>query len=245
MNTDNKTVLVTGGGAGIGLAIATAFAERGNKVIIVGRDAKKLQAAEQRSAHITGVACDISDVAQVDKLVKLVAEDLGGIDILVNNAGVLLARPGMPDIYEKSKAEFEINFFSVIRLTDQLLPLLRQRPEAAIVNVSSATAFSPLVGAPSYSASKAALHSYTRSLRLILSREAPQLKVFEVLPGYVDTDMASAITSQKMNASDLAQELLDGLHGDQLEIFPGPAKEYYPQFLAAPLAFAAAFNGLA
>lgn len=245
MKTDNKTILVTGGGAGIGLAIATAFAARGNKVIIVGRDAKKLRAAEQQSANITGVACDISDAAQVDKLVGLVSADFGGIDILVNNAGVLLARPGTADVYENSKQEFDINFFAVIRLTEKLLPVLQQRAEAAIVNVSSATAFSPLVGAPTYSASKAALHSYTQSLRLILSKEAPQLKVFEVLPGYVDTAMANGIKAEKMNATDLAQELLDGLLKDQLEIFPGPAKEYYVKFLAAPQAFVKAFNGFA
>jgi uncharacterized oxidoreductase len=163
MNITNKTVLITGGGSGIGFEIAKLLSEKNNQVIITGRSEDRLQKAAAQLKNVKIIAADITDEASVEKLVAQINNDYGKLDVLINNAGNAdlnnLAKE--TNTYQKAKVEFDTNFFAVLRLTDKLLPVLRSQDEAAIVNVSSILAYVPASDIPTYSASKAALHSYT------------------------------------------------------------------------------------
>ena len=234
MKTTNSTVLITGGGAGIGFSIAEKFSKLGNTVIIAARNEERLMKASAQLKNTTAIVADVTNEGDLDNLVARVKKDFGGIDILINNAGVLNpVRPGESN-YDNGKLEFEVNFFSVIRLIDKMIPLLNEKKESAIVNVSSGTAYITLIGAATYCASKAALHSYTQNLRLSLERTGSTIKVFEVMPAYVETDMVAGLNVPKISASEVADDLLHAMSVDQFEIHNGETKEYYGLYLSSP-----------
>jgi uncharacterized oxidoreductase len=142
MEITNKKILITGGGSGIGLAIAQELFERGADVIICGRNKSKLDEAKSIQPKLRTEVCDVTDDLQISQLVKTLEED-GGIDILINNAGVFenidySADTQSMDIQER---EIKIDFLGPIRMTHHLLPMLKSKSESAIVNVSSGLAF--------------------------------------------------------------------------------------------------------
>lgn len=167
----NKTALVTGGGSGIGYAIAKLLKEKGNQVILVGRNTAKLQKAG-RELGVEALTCDVSNQHDIEALAARLKADYPTLSILVNNAGIArLYRLGEgADAYQKARQEFEVNYFGPVLLTEKLLPLLKKQPEAAIVNITSNVTFHPLLILPTYSDSKAALHSHTVALRLSLEK---------------------------------------------------------------------------
>ena len=138
MNITNNTILITGGGSGIGLEIAKVLSPA-NKIIIVGRIKEKLDEAAKGLENVFTVQADITNEADIDRLYEEVKTTFGGINILINNAGNAyvynLADAG--DIYSKALAEFTTNYFAPIRLTDKFLPILKEHREAAMVNVTS------------------------------------------------------------------------------------------------------------
>lgn len=235
MNVHHNTVLITGGGSGIGFETAKAFAEAGNLVIISGRNETKLRKAAATLNNVAAIPCDITREEEVDQLVHRIRSEYGNLNVLVNNAGVAHEYMFAPDAGAFAKAQEEIgtNYLSNIRLTEKLLPLLRQQPEAAIINISSITAYTPGASVPTYSASKAALHSYTQSLRLLLSRTS-NIKVFEVLPPLVDTDFSRQLSGDKMPASQVAKDILEGLSNDVFEIRSGFTATFYQLYLQSP-----------
>lgn len=237
MNTVNNTVLVTGGSAGIGLEIAKLFSEKGNKVIITGRNKARLDKALELLPNAVGIQGDISSEADTNALVEKVKQEYPDLNVVINNAGAayvynLLAENVNAD--EKAQDEMQTNYFSIIRLTEKLLPLLRTQKEAAIVNVSSIVAFVP-AGLVTYSASKAALHSYTQSLRIALDNISSSVKVFELMPPLVDTEFSAPIGGKNgMPASEVAQQFWHSFENNELEIRVGQTEDVYRLFLSNP-----------
>jgi uncharacterized oxidoreductase len=223
MNITNKTVLVTGGGSGIGLAIAKLLSEKNNKVIITGRTAAKLQKAAEGLTNVSTIVADVTNTDDVKRLVATIDADFGGLDILINNAGhsYLYNLVAGANAAEKAAEEFDTNFFSILNLTEQLLPALTASAEGAVVNVSSILAFTPRHTLPTYSASKAALHSYTQALRFELAK-ATTVKVFELMPPLVNTDFSKDIGGENgIPPSQVAEDLINAFESNQYEIHVG------------------------
>ncbi len=244
MNITNNTILITGGGSGIGLEIAKVLSPA-NKIIIVGRTKEKLDEAAKDLENVFTVQADIANEADVDRLYEEVKTTFGGINILINNAGNAyvynLADAG--DIYSKALAEFTTNYFAPIRLTDKFLPILKEQKEAAIVNVSSIVGLVPGSHVPTYSDSKAALHSHTRLLRYELAKNT-SVKVFELMPPLVNTDFSAEIGGKEngIPASDVANDLLKALQEDIYEIRVGNTGLVYNNYFAATEDAFATFN---
>ena len=228
MNINNKTVLITGGGSGIGLAIAQQLSERNNKVIITGRTAERLQAAAATLKNVTAITADVTNEEDVKRLVATIQADFGGLDILINNAGFAhyYSISADSNTYKKGLEEFNTNFFSILNLTEQFLPALQKSDEAAVVNVSSILGLVPHSTIPTYSASKAALHSYTQSLRFSLKDTA--VKVFELMPPLVNTDFSKEIGGENGIApSQVADDLISAFESDSYEIHVGDTAHIY------------------
>jgi uncharacterized oxidoreductase len=229
MKTSQNTILVTGGSAGIGFEIAKLFAENGNRVIITGRNSERLERAALRIPGATAIAADVSNAGQVDQLVERIYAEFPELNLVVNNAGraVLTNLAEGQDTFENASDEMLTNYLSVIRLNEKLLPLLKQQEEAAIVNVTSIVAFAPGQRLATYAASKAALHSYSMTLRLALAKET-RVKVFELMPPLVNTDFSKPIGGENgIPASEVAEELYHGLLTDEYEIHVGQTKYIY------------------
>jgi uncharacterized oxidoreductase len=235
MKTSNNTVLITGGGAGIGFQTAKILSAAGNRVIITGRNADTLQKAAAQLNNVTTIVSDVSKEEDVQALVKRISTEFPTLNIVINNAGAaeLYKLTGGDHAYSKASREMLTNYLSVIRLNELLIPLLQQQPEAAIVNVSSIAAFAPGSVLAGYSATKAALHSYTQSLRHVLV--ATSIKVFELMPPLVNTEFSKEIGGENgMPASEVAAALLAAFEKDEYEIHVGATADLYKLFLSSP-----------
>lgn len=235
MKTNENTVLVTGGGSGIGLETAKLFSAKGNKVIIAGRDIHKLNDALLLLPGTTAIAADITNETEVNHLIKRIYEEFPKLNIIMNNAGKahIYSLSESSGAFDKATDEMLTNFLSAVRLTEKLLPLLKQKEEAAVINNSSVVAFTPASRLPSYSASKAALHSYTQSLRHSLA-QTTRVKVFEVMPPLVNTDFAKAIPGEKISPVAVAEAILAGIENDVYEIYAGPAAALHALYRSSP-----------
>lgn len=244
MKTTNNTVLVTGGSAGIGFEIAKLFSQKGNQVIITGRDEARLQRAASQLTNVTAIVSDAANAADVTGLVERIKTDFPALNIVVNNAGrafyYKLDDDGS-DAAGKAAEEMLTNYLSIISLNEQLLPLLQQQNEAAIVNVSSIVAFVPGHRLATYAASKAALHSYTQSLRITL--EKTNVKVFELMPPLVNTSFSTEIGGANgIPPSMVADDLLNSLETNNYEIRVGRTEDVYNLYLSSPVAALQAMN---
>ncbi len=246
MKTSNNTILITGGGSGIGLEIARSFSQLGNTIIITGRNEQKLKLAAQQLKGVDYIVADITNKNQVDSLVVRIQRDYPNLNVLVNNAGQVFLHniAYSPNAEELAREEMETNYFAAVGLTAKLLPLLKKQPTAAIVNVSSIVAFAPGLTLPTYSASKAALHSYTQALRLSLKTDSP-VKVFELMPPLVDTEFAKDIQSdKKISPSEVAETLISSIETDNYEVRVASAQSFYTNFLSQADKAVLALNGL-
>jgi len=226
MQTNKKKVLITGGGSGIGLALAKSFLNAGSKVIISGRNLEKLQKVKQEMPQIEIAQCDVTNNEQIRALLDKCNNDFDGIDILINNAGISQHFDYKKDNFaiEHQIKEVDIDFNGPIRMVHYFLPSLLKQKEAAVVNVSSGLAFVPLAYLAVYCATKAALHSWTRSLRLQL--QGTTVKVFELMPPLVDTEMVEEFKDfPKMKPDKLALDFMKGFKNDKYEITPGQASQ--------------------
>ncbi|MCD1117614.1 SDR family oxidoreductase [Chryseobacterium turcicum] len=235
MNITNKTVLITGGGSGIGFAIAENLIAKGNKVIIVGRTESKLKAAAESLPGVAAIRCDVSNESDVQHLVNRVTTEFPELSVLINNAGLIADPKNVAATdFEKATEEFATNYFSVIRLIGKLLPQLKSQQETAIVNVSSLTAYSPHHFIATYSDSKAAIRSYTLSLRYTLAKDTA-IKVFELLPPMVNTDLTKGYGGESgLAPSKVAQDLITAMENDEYEIQVGETAEFRKFYLSSP-----------
>ncbi|WP_310393857.1 SDR family NAD(P)-dependent oxidoreductase [Hymenobacter sp.] len=230
MQIANNTILITGGATGIGLALAEALLQAGNDVLICGRRADKLREAQLRLPQLRVRVCDVAVAADRAALCAWALAEAPRLNVLINNAGVQreidFARH--PEALAGGASEIAINLEAPLHLTALLLPHLRQQPAAAIVNVSSGLAFVPLTRAPVYSATKAALHSFSISLRHQL-RDTP-VRVFEIIPPIVDTDLDQGARAQRgqtargLTPAQVATATLDALRRDTYEAPVGLAR---------------------
>ena len=235
MNTTNNTILITGGSAGIGFEVAKLLSAAGNKLIITGRNQERLDKAVALLPNTTGIVSDVSRKEDIEKLVSMVRQDFPELNIIINNAGRALVYDltSGEQAFENAEDEMFTNYLSVIRLNEQLLPILSAQPTAAIVNVSSIVAFVP-GSLATYSASKAALHSYTQSLRISLQRKGI-VKVFELMPPLVNTEFSAPIGGANgISPKAVALDLLDGLKHDRYEIRTGDTQYIYDLYRSSP-----------
>jgi uncharacterized oxidoreductase len=201
MELTGRTWLITGGSAGIGLALANAVAERGNTVIICGRNQQNLDKAHADNPRLVTRQCDVADPESRAAMVRWLEQQHPDLSVLVNNAGVQVPRTfGKEDATKGLESEITINLTAPIHLIHALLPLLRRQPEASIVNVTSGLAYAPIAVFPVYCATKAALHSFTMTLRYQLRRT--RIAVIEMAPPLVATGLRSQETADGNPATD-------------------------------------------
>jgi uncharacterized oxidoreductase len=221
MKTTGNTILITGGTSGIGLAFAEEFLRLGNKVIVCGRRQNRLAEIEQKNAGIITRVCDIADSTDRENLAGWVRSNYRDLNVLINNAGVqLLTDLTRPVDLTRVNSEIETNFTGPVHLTSLLAQQLSTQPEAAIINISSGLAFVPIAFMPVYCATKAAIHSYTLSLRHQLKNTA--VKVFEIAPPAVDTELGSDRRQDKTQShgglpvADFLAEAMQAIIADKL-----------------------------
>jgi uncharacterized oxidoreductase len=225
MDLNGNVVLVTGGASGIGLALAVRLLAAGSDVIVCGRRESALREA---AAAYPGVRTRVCDLAREDDraaLAEWVTREHPALDVLVNNAGVQRRfRLAEPEPWADTRQELAINLDAPVHLTQLLLPHLLARPRAAIVNVTSGLAFVPMPGAPVYCATKAALHSFTLSLRHQLA--GTTVRVVEIIPPAVNTDLGGVgLHTFGAPLDAFADEVVARLAAGEPEIAYGTAAE--------------------
>lgn len=228
MRFSERTVLITGGTSGIGLAMAGQLLARGNAVVVTGRDQAKLDAACAALPGLHAIRSDVADPDQIVSLHEQVIARFPALDVLVNNAGLMrnldLTQPR--DLVDVTR-EIDVLLSGPVRMVQQFLPHLLSRPQALLVNVSSGLAFVPMPVSPIYSAAKAALHAYSRSLRVQLA--ATRVRVVEVAPPPVETSLfrgefAEEMAGEKaMDPAVLAGKVIAAIEAGKEEVRPGVA----------------------
>ncbi|EJL80874.1 short-chain dehydrogenase, teichoic and lipoteichoic acid D-alanine esterification [Herbaspirillum sp. CF444] len=227
MKLKNKTILITGGSSGIGLELARRLIALGNTVIITGRDSEKLHAAKRVLPQVHAIQSDVSDAGAIAALHAQVTAQFPALNVLINNAGIMRnldlndTRHGVADITR----EIDINLSGPLRMVQQFLPHLKAQKDAAIINVSSGLAFVPFASSPVYSATKAALHSYSQALRVQL--RGSSVAVIELAPPGTETplfrdEFKEEVKDMKaMDVKVLAEHAIKGIEAGKLEIRPG------------------------
>ena len=197
MKPSGNTILITGGGSGIGRGLAVALHALGNQVIIAGRRQSVLDQTTAANPGMKSLVLDVEQPGNIRSFAADVAAAFPKLNVLINNAGIMRAEKllSQPDDLADAEAMVATNLLGPIRLTAALLPLLQQQAGATIVNVSSGLAFVPLILTPTYCATKAAIHSYTQSLRYQLKSTA--IEVLELIPPYVATDLMSGVSDPR------------------------------------------------
>jgi short-subunit dehydrogenase involved in D-alanine esterification of teichoic acids len=238
------TVLVTGGGSGVGFELARGFVRRGNRVVVAGRDEERLRrAAERIGGGVEVVRADLSVEADLRRLAEEVRERVGGLSVLVNNAAVQLnydwAVAGPEAIVADVDIEVRTDLMAPMKLTALLLPLLREHPESAVVNLTTGLALAPKKTAAVYCGAKAGLRVFGQALRYGMEDAGTGVRVFEAVLPLVDTAMTEGRGNERLKTSPdrVAEEILRGMEGDRREIRVGAVKALaWLDWIAPPLA---------
>lgn len=228
MKTTGNTVFISGGSAGIGLAIAKKLQAEGNKIIINGRNEARVHKA---LAELEGAAAIIGDFANETDRISIAGElknNYPEVNIIINNAGAafgyLLSE--QTNALEKAQIEMNVNYFAIIHFNELMIPHLLQKQESAVVNISSLAVYGSHKFLPTYGATKAALHSYTVALRYTYEQQK-NLQIYEVYPPLTNTEFSSYIGGENgIPPSEVAEELLIGLRDNQFDIPVGETKIY-------------------
>lgn len=204
MRVTGNTMLITGGGSGIGRALAHEFHALGNQVIVSGRNAAALEAVSAAHPGMKFLTVDMTDTAGIRNFAARVIRENPDLNVLVNNAGIMVPEDLLNQSEDLAIANSTIatNLLGPIHLTAALLPEIRKREYGAIVMVSSGLAFIPTARTPTYCATKAAIHSYAQSLRYQLKNTT--VEVLELVPPYVQTGLMGEYQANDPNAMPLA-----------------------------------------
>ena len=226
MKLTGRTILITGGSAGIGVAFALKFLELGNQVIVTGRRQSALDELKAKYPKLHTVQSDVADPAQIAFLAKRVKAGYPKLDVLMNNAGIMLhknLKAPAADL-DGLMTEVNINVGGVIRMTSAFIDILTVN-KGTVINVSSALAFVPLPSAPIYCATKSAVHSYTQSLRFQL--EETGVEVIELMPPAVKTALTADLPEGDgvtlITTDELIKQSFAALKAGKVEIRPGQA----------------------
>jgi uncharacterized oxidoreductase len=209
MNPTGNTILITGGGSGIGRGLAEALHKLGNHVIIAGRRRKLLEETAAANTGMTSMVFDMEHASGIRSFVPELLAAFPKLNVVINNAGIMRAEKLLeqPEDLADAEATVATNLLGPIRLTAALIPHFKQLPAATIINVSSGLGFVPLAITPTYCATKAAIHSYSQSLREQLKET--KIEVLELIPPYVQTDlMAGADDPRAMPLADYIAEAM-------------------------------------
>jgi uncharacterized oxidoreductase len=209
MQMSGNTILITGGGSGIGRALAEAFHNLGNQVIIAGRRRQVLDDAVATNPGMKGVVLDIESAANIGTFAAQLTKDYPPLNAVIHNAGIMRPEILKNGATADAEAMITTNLLGTIRLTAALLPHLLQQPHAMLMTVTSGLAFVPLALTPTYCATKAALHSYTESLRYQLKDTS--IQVLELAPPYVQTELMGphqAVDPRAMPLKDFIDETM-------------------------------------
>jgi uncharacterized oxidoreductase len=222
MQTTGNTILITGGGSGIGRGLAEAFHKLGNKVIVAGRRQQVLDDTTAANPGMAAIQLNIDDAADIQRVAAKLAVDHPALNVVIHNAGIMRPENITAQNYlADAEATITTNLLGPIRLTAALLPQLQKQPHATIVTVSSGLAFIPMALTPTYNATKAAIHSYSESLRYQL--RSTNIEVVELVPPYLQTELMGSAQAADPRAMPL-QEFLDEVinliktHPDAAEI---------------------------
>jgi uncharacterized oxidoreductase len=249
MKMNSNTIFITGGGSGIGQGLAEAFHKLGNQVIVSGRREQALKKICGANPGMRYYVLDVTDPSSIRSVAGKVISDFPNLNCVVNNAGVqkyvdFSAGKQMDD--SALLAEINTNVVGLIRVSAEFIPHLRKQDHAMLMNVSSGLAFVPLVRFPVYCATKAAVHSFSVSLRQQLNESG--VKVLELIPPYVDTELGGGSKTRPsggpipMPLDQFISETMQELTGDSEEIAIGPAKNLVAA--TAPDSFKKAFAGM-
>ncbi|HRX97883.1 MAG TPA: SDR family NAD(P)-dependent oxidoreductase [Bacteroidales bacterium] len=206
MNATNNTILITGGTSGIGLELGKAFLKKGNKVILLGRNEKKLEQLKTRGFET--IKCDLQNKNEIETAVLEIQNRYPDLNILFNNAGIQHNYQFTDTVIplDRIKEEIEINVTGQIILSQLLIPVLSNKNNACIINTTSGLAFFPKSDGLVYSASKAALQNFTKGLKYALRKTG--ISVIEFIPPVTDTGMTSNRNEKKMPADILVQKVM-------------------------------------
>jgi uncharacterized oxidoreductase len=225
MELGPHTVLVTGGASGIGLALAVRFLRDGSRVIVCGRREEKLREAAAAHPSLETHVCDLSNEAERRSLAADLPRRYPQLDVLVNNAGIQRrVRLSDDEPWSATHEELAINLEAPVHLSRLFIPYLLTKPRPAIINVTSGLSFAPLATVPVYCATKAALHSFTLSLRHQLA-ETP-IEVIELVPPAVDTDLGGpGLHTFGVKVDEFADAVMPRLEKGEQEIAYGFADQ--------------------
>ena len=214
MNLSGNIILITGGGSGIGRGLAEAFHKLGNQVIIAGRRQELLDQTASACPGMKAIVLDVGDPASIAIAVQKLTAHFPGLNIVLNNAGIMRPEDLKTGAVADSEAIVATNLLGPIRLTAALMPYLLDQPSATIVNLSSGLAFVPLAMTPTYCATKAAIHSYSQSLRYQLKDTS--VRVVEIIPPWVATELMGE------TPSDPRAMPLDAFIAETMSLLAGP-----------------------
>ncbi len=210
MQMSGNIILITGGGSGIGRALAEAFQAEGNQVIIAGRRRDVLDQVTAANPGMKAEVLDIGDSNSIQNFAEQVSSNYPALNVVIHNAGIMRDEDLASGSLSDAEATIATNLLGPIRLTAALLPLLKAQPQAAILTVSSGLAFVPMATTPTYCATKAAIHSYTQSLRFQLRDTAVQ--VIELVPPYVQTELQGSRQANDPRAMPLKDYIDETMH---------------------------------
>lgn len=218
MNISGNTILITGGGSGIGRALAEALHARGNKVIVAGRRESALDAVTEANPGMESMLLDIQDATDITRFARQAVERFPKLNVVIQNAGIMKPEKVLSGDIAIAEETIATNLLGPIRLTAALLPHFLKQQHAAILTVSSGLAFVPLAATPTYSATKAAIHSWSASLREQLKETS--VEVIEIAPPYVQTELLGphqAVDPAAMPLADFIAEVISILESGETE----------------------------
>lgn len=211
MQMNSNTIVITGGGSGIGRALAEAFHALGNQVIIAGRRKALLDEVVAANPGMKAAVLDIENAEAIKRFAERLTADEPALNVVIHNAGIMRdERVQATKSLDTAEATIATNLLGPIRLNAALLPLLLQQPRASILTVSSGLAFVPLASTPTYNATKAAIHSYSQALRYQL-QDTP-VQVIELIPPYVQTELQGAQQASDPHAMPLHNYIAETMH---------------------------------